>query len=117
MYLSDIYTISANLAGIAGMSIPCGFTKDRLPIGLQILAPGFAEEKMLRVARMYRARNGLAYAQAAVGCGNHVSAPLSGVYLEHAAQASKRHLLALEPGQFLQNRVRERLCLILVARR
>ena len=53
MYLSDIYTISANLAGIAGMSIPCGFTRERLPIGLQILAPAFAEEKMLRVARMY----------------------------------------------------------------
>lgn len=53
MYLSDIYTISANLAGIAGISIPCGFTKSNLPIGLQILAPAFAEEKMLRVARMH----------------------------------------------------------------
>jgi aspartyl-tRNA(Asn)/glutamyl-tRNA(Gln) amidotransferase subunit A len=53
MYLSDIYTISANLSGIAGMSIPCGFTKDGLPIGLQILAPAFAEEKMLRTARMF----------------------------------------------------------------
>ena len=52
MYLSDIYTISANLSGIAGMSIPCGFTKENLPIGLQILAPAFAEEKMLRTARM-----------------------------------------------------------------
>ena len=49
MYLSDIYTISANLSGIAGMSIPCGFTKEKLPIGLQILAPAFAEEKMLRI--------------------------------------------------------------------
>lgn len=55
MYLSDIYTISANLAGIAGISIPCGFTKSGLPIGLQIQAPPFAEEKMLRVARMYEA--------------------------------------------------------------
>jgi aspartyl-tRNA(Asn)/glutamyl-tRNA(Gln) amidotransferase subunit A len=53
MYLSDIYTISCNLAGIAGMSIPCGFTKSGLPIGLQIQAPPFEEEKMLRVARMY----------------------------------------------------------------
>jgi aspartyl-tRNA(Asn)/glutamyl-tRNA(Gln) amidotransferase subunit A len=53
MYLSDIYTISANLAGIAGISIPCGFTKSNLPIGLQILAPPFAEEKLLRVARMH----------------------------------------------------------------
>jgi aspartyl-tRNA(Asn)/glutamyl-tRNA(Gln) amidotransferase subunit A len=53
MYLSDIYTISCNLAGIPGMSIPCGFTKTGLPIGLQILAGPFEEEKMLRVARMY----------------------------------------------------------------
>ena len=53
MYLSDIYTISANLAGIPGMSLPCGFTKSGLPIGLQILAAPFEEEKMLRVARMY----------------------------------------------------------------
>jgi aspartyl-tRNA(Asn)/glutamyl-tRNA(Gln) amidotransferase subunit A len=53
MYLSDIYTISANLAGIAGVSIPCGFTKSGLPIGLQIQAPPFEEEKLLRVARMH----------------------------------------------------------------
>jgi aspartyl-tRNA(Asn)/glutamyl-tRNA(Gln) amidotransferase subunit A len=53
MYLSDIYTISCNLAGIAGVSIACGFTKTGLPIGLQILAAPFEEEKMLRVARMY----------------------------------------------------------------
>ena len=53
MYLSDIYTISCNLAGIAGISIPCGFTKTGLPIGLQIQAPPFAEDKMFRVARMY----------------------------------------------------------------
>ena len=53
MYLSDIYTISCNLAGIAGLSIPCGFTKSGLPIGLQLLSPPFDEEKMLRIARMY----------------------------------------------------------------
>ncbi len=53
MYLSDIYTISANLAGIAGISIPCGFTKTGLPIGLQILAAPFEEEKLLRIARMH----------------------------------------------------------------
>lgn len=53
MYLSDIYTISCNLAGLPGISIPCGFTKTGLPIGLQILAPPFEEEKLLRVARMY----------------------------------------------------------------
>jgi aspartyl-tRNA(Asn)/glutamyl-tRNA(Gln) amidotransferase subunit A len=53
MYLSDIYTISCNLAGIPGISIPCGFTKSNLPVGLQILAPPFEEEKLLRVARMH----------------------------------------------------------------
>jgi aspartyl-tRNA(Asn)/glutamyl-tRNA(Gln) amidotransferase subunit A len=53
MYLSDIYTISCNLAGIAGISIPCGFTKIGLPIGLQIQSAPFEEEKLLRVARMY----------------------------------------------------------------
>jgi aspartyl-tRNA(Asn)/glutamyl-tRNA(Gln) amidotransferase subunit A len=53
MYLSDIYTISANLAGIPGLSLPCGFTTTGLPIGLQILAAPYEEEKLLRVARMY----------------------------------------------------------------
>src|SRR5262249_57932935 len=53
MYLSDIYTISCNLAGLPGLSIPCGFTKAGLPIGLQLLGPPFTEDKILRVARMY----------------------------------------------------------------
>jgi aspartyl-tRNA(Asn)/glutamyl-tRNA(Gln) amidotransferase subunit A len=53
MYLSDIYTIAANLAGIPGISIPCGFDENNLPIGLQILSPTFAEDKLLRIARMY----------------------------------------------------------------
>jgi aspartyl-tRNA(Asn)/glutamyl-tRNA(Gln) amidotransferase subunit A len=53
MYLSDIYTISCNLAGIAGISLPCGFTQGGLPIGLQVQAAPFEEEKLLRVARMY----------------------------------------------------------------
>ncbi len=53
MYLSDIYTISCNLAGLPGLSIPCGFTKAGLPIGLQLLGPAFEEEKLLRVGHMY----------------------------------------------------------------
>src|SRR5262249_27772668 len=53
MYLNDIYTIAAPLAGIAGISIPCGFTKAGLPIGLHLTAAPFEEEKLLRVARMY----------------------------------------------------------------
>jgi len=53
MYLSDIYTITANLAGIPGLSLPCGLTKSGLPIGLQLLAPAFAEETLLRTARVF----------------------------------------------------------------
>jgi aspartyl-tRNA(Asn)/glutamyl-tRNA(Gln) amidotransferase subunit A len=53
MYLEDIYTISANLAGVPGISIPAGFDSKGLPIGLQILAENFAEEKIMRIARMY----------------------------------------------------------------
>jgi len=53
MYLSDIYTIAANLAGIPAISVPCGFDNGGLPIGLQILSPAFGEEKLLRIARMY----------------------------------------------------------------
>ena len=53
MYLSDIHTIGANLAGIPGISVPAGFDENGLPIGLQILGPTFGEEKLLRIARMY----------------------------------------------------------------
>ena len=53
MYLSDIYTIAANLAGVPGISIPCGFDENNLPIGLQILSPAFTEDKLLRIARMH----------------------------------------------------------------
>ena len=53
MYLSDIYTVSVNLAGIPAISIPCGFTKDKLPIGMQIIAKPFAEETIFRTAYTY----------------------------------------------------------------
>jgi len=53
MYLSDIYTIAANLAGVPGISIPCGFDTNDLPIGLQILSPAFTEDKLLRIAGMF----------------------------------------------------------------
>ena len=53
MYLSDIYTIPANLAGIPGISIQAGLDSNDLPIGLQILAPAFSESKLLRIARMF----------------------------------------------------------------
>jgi aspartyl-tRNA(Asn)/glutamyl-tRNA(Gln) amidotransferase subunit A len=54
MYLSDIYTISCNLAGICGVSVPCGFTKNpRLPVGLQLLGRPFGEESLLKLAHAY----------------------------------------------------------------
>jgi aspartyl-tRNA(Asn)/glutamyl-tRNA(Gln) amidotransferase subunit A len=53
MYLSDIYTIAVNLAGLPGMSIPCGFDKN-LPVGLQIVGPWFGEAKMLNVAHRFQ---------------------------------------------------------------
>ena len=53
MYLSDICTISANLAGIPGVSVPAGFSSAGLPIGLQLLAGPFEEERLLRAARMF----------------------------------------------------------------
>jgi aspartyl-tRNA(Asn)/glutamyl-tRNA(Gln) amidotransferase subunit A len=58
MYLADIYTIAANLAGVPGLSLPCGFDKQNLPIGLQILTPNFTEDKLLRIARMYESKTG-----------------------------------------------------------
>jgi aspartyl-tRNA(Asn)/glutamyl-tRNA(Gln) amidotransferase subunit A len=53
MYLSDVYTVSANLAGIAGISVPCGFTASGLPVGLQILTDVFTEDRLLAISRMY----------------------------------------------------------------
>ena len=53
MYLADIYTVTADLAGIPGISIPCGVTKDKLPIGLQILGKHFDEATILRIAHGY----------------------------------------------------------------
>jgi aspartyl-tRNA(Asn)/glutamyl-tRNA(Gln) amidotransferase subunit A len=54
MYLFDLYTVSTNLAGIAGISIPCGFSRQGLPIGLHLQAPPFEEERLLRGAAMYQ---------------------------------------------------------------
>jgi aspartyl-tRNA(Asn)/glutamyl-tRNA(Gln) amidotransferase subunit A len=54
MYLMDIFTISANLAGICGVSVPCGFTENpKLPIGLQLLGKPLTEETILRIAHAY----------------------------------------------------------------
>jgi len=53
MYLADIYTITADLAGIPGISVPCGVAHDNLPVGLQILGKHFDEATILRVAHAY----------------------------------------------------------------
>jgi len=53
MYLFDVFTTTANLAGLPAMAVPCGFTKSGLPIGLQILAAPFEEEKLVRVAYVF----------------------------------------------------------------
>lgn len=53
MYLSDIYTIPANLVGVPGISIPCGFTTTGLPIGMQIIGKHFEEKKILKIAKLF----------------------------------------------------------------
>jgi aspartyl-tRNA(Asn)/glutamyl-tRNA(Gln) amidotransferase subunit A len=57
MYLSDVFTLSMNLAGICGLSLPCGFDEQGLPIGLQMTGPAFGEGKVLRVAHAYEQAN------------------------------------------------------------
>lgn len=53
MYLCDIYTIGVNLAGLPAISVPCGFTRAGLPVGLQLIGQPFREADLLAVARHY----------------------------------------------------------------
>ena len=53
MYLNDIYTVTANLAGIPGLSVPCGLSSNRLPIGFQLLGPYWSEPTILNMAHAY----------------------------------------------------------------
>jgi aspartyl-tRNA(Asn)/glutamyl-tRNA(Gln) amidotransferase subunit A len=54
MYLIDVYTVPVNLAGLTGISVPCGFTSDHLPIGLQLIGGHFQEENVLRAAYAFQ---------------------------------------------------------------
>jgi aspartyl-tRNA(Asn)/glutamyl-tRNA(Gln) amidotransferase subunit A len=58
MYLADIYTVTGSLAGVPGISIPSGSTKAGLPVGLQILAPHFREDRVLQIARAFEKAGG-----------------------------------------------------------
>ncbi len=60
MYLSDIYTVTGSLAGIPGISVPCGTTPEGLPVGLQILGPHFEEARVLRLAYAFEQAGGFA---------------------------------------------------------
>ena len=54
MYLNDIYTVTANLAGVPGISVPCGLSSDSLPVGLQLLGPYWSEARLLNLAHVYQ---------------------------------------------------------------
>ena len=54
MYLSDIYTVSVNLAGLPGISVPCGFDRNEMPIGAQIIGKPLGEQKVLDTAYAYQ---------------------------------------------------------------
>jgi len=58
MYLADIYTVTGSLAGLPGISVPCGKIGGKLPVGLQILGPAFAEARVLRLAHAFEATGG-----------------------------------------------------------
>ncbi len=58
MYLADIYTVTGSLAGVPGISIPCGKTKAGLPVGMQIFAPHFSESSIFQIARAYENAGG-----------------------------------------------------------
>ena len=58
MYLNDVFTIPVNLAGLPGVSVPAGFTKAGLPIGVQVIGKAFDEAAVLRTAKAYEAATG-----------------------------------------------------------
>ena len=63
MYLSDIYTITANLTALPALSVPCGFTERQLPVGLQLIGPAWSEARLLAAARAVEQTQDLAGAK------------------------------------------------------
>ncbi|MDL2268712.1 Asp-tRNA(Asn)/Glu-tRNA(Gln) amidotransferase subunit GatA [Desulfosarcina sp. OttesenSCG-928-A07] len=59
MYLLDLFTLSANLSGIPGISVPCGFSDDHMPVGLQIMCRHFDESTLFRIARQFEQQAGI----------------------------------------------------------
>jgi aspartyl-tRNA(Asn)/glutamyl-tRNA(Gln) amidotransferase subunit A len=53
MYLNDIYTVTANLASVPGISVPCGLSSERLPIGFQLIGPYWSESMLLKLSHGY----------------------------------------------------------------
>ena len=59
MYLNDVFTVTANLAGVPGISVPCGLSAAGLPIGLQLLGPYWSEARLLRITHAYQSTHPL----------------------------------------------------------
>ncbi|HKO59672.1 MAG TPA: amidase family protein, partial [Pyrinomonadaceae bacterium] len=57
MYLNDIYTVTANLAGVPGLNVPCGLSSNRLPIGFQLLGAYWSEPTLLKLSHAYESVN------------------------------------------------------------
>ena len=58
MYLADIYTVTGSLAGVPGISVPCGKTSEGLPVGLQVFGPHFSESRVLQLAYAFEQAGG-----------------------------------------------------------
>ena len=59
MYLADVFTVPASLAGLPAVSVPSGFSRDGLPIGMQLIGPVFSEETIFRAGRMFEKATGI----------------------------------------------------------
>ncbi|MFP5212509.1 MAG: Asp-tRNA(Asn)/Glu-tRNA(Gln) amidotransferase subunit GatA [Acidobacteriota bacterium] len=67
MYLSDVLTLPASLAGVPGISVPCGFSSEKLPIGLQVIGPHFREDLILRIAYQFEQATGCCKQRPSIG--------------------------------------------------